>query len=208
MQTKDRMKKRLSYFLFLFCFSSSIIFAQETHIWYYDDFQLNNNSVFVGKDTLVTLYYSDGSKKAFGKFALDKDGKLSPFKVGEWIFYNPNGSVQSQGSYQMSSFIDCGTGGPEQIFYHYKTGKWSFFDTDENVVAEGTFKNDEFPISTRCGSETILFGITDSSWDYSDFEGLDIRDIETVEIDYEDFSAKMFYDRKEEWIQVEYDLSP
>jgi len=207
MQTKDRMKKRLSYLLFLFCFSSSIIFAQETHIWYDNDFQLNDNSVFVGKDTLVTLYYSDGSKKASGKIALDNAGKLSPFKVGEWTFYNNNGSVKSQGNYQMSTFIDCGTGGPEQVFYHYKTGKWSFFDANENVVAEGSFKNDEFPISTRCGTETILFGITDSTWNYSNLEKFGIREIETVEIDYEDFSVKIFYDRKKEWIKVEYDLS-
>ena len=208
MQTKDRMKKLLSYLLVLFFFSSSIIFAQETQVWYDNDFQLTDNSIFIGNDTLVTLNYSDGSKKALGKFALDKEGKLSPFKVGKWIFYNSNGSVQSQGSYQMSSFTDCGTGGPERVFYHYKTGKWSFFDTDENVVAEGIFTNDEFPISTRCGTETILFGITDSSWNYSNLEKLEIREIETVEIDYEHSTAKMFYDRKEEWIKVEYDFSP
>lgn len=201
------MKSLLSIFAVLFFFCSSIVLAQETKIWYDKDFKLDNNSTFVGKDSLVTLNYPDSSEKAVGKLAFANNGALSPFKVGEWIYYYPNGSIKSRGNYQMSSFIDCGTGGPERVFYYYKTGKWSFFDTDENVLAVGIFKNDEFPISTRCGTETILFGITDSSWNYSNLNKLDNREIEEVEIDYEDFSAKMFYDRKEDWIKVEYDLS-
>lgn len=201
------MKRQLSIFALLFFFCSSIVLAQKTHIWYDKDFNLDSNSTFVGKDSLVTYNYPNGSVKAVGKLAFDNDGILSPFKVGEWIYYYPNGSIQSHGNYQISSFIDCGTVGPERVFYHYKTGKWSFFDIDENVVAEGNFKDVDFPISTRCGTEVILFGITDSSWNYSDLDKLDIQEIETVKIEYEDFSARMFYDRKDEWIKVEYDLS-
>ena len=207
MQTKDRMKKRLPYLLFLFCFSSSIIFAQENHVWYDKDFQLTDNSLFFGSDTLITLYFPDASKKARGKFALDKDRKLSPFKVGEWSYYNSNGSLQSQGNYQMSSFIDCGTGGPQRAFYHYKIGSSSFYDKNENVIAEGDFKVEEFPVSTRCGVEKMLFGITDSSWFFSQSNDISIKEIETVEIDHEDYSEKIFFDRKEDWIKVEYDLS-
>ncbi len=207
MQTKDRMKKLMSYLLFIFFLSSSTIFSQETHVWYDKDFQLIDNSVFVGNDTLITLYYSDGSKKASGKFALDKDGKLSPFKAGEWSYYNSLGSLQSQGNYQISSFIDCGHGGPQRSFYHYKTGSWTYFNKDENVIAEGDFKVEEFPVSTRCGTEKMLFGITDSSWSFSQSNEISIKEIETVEIDHENYSEKIFFDRKEEWIRVEYDLS-
>jgi hypothetical protein len=201
------MIRLLSVIALLLFFYSSIVVGQETHIWYSNDFQLNNNSTFVGKDSLVILNYPNSSKKAAGKLAFDNDGVLSPFKVGEWTYYYPNGSIQSRGNYQMSSFIDCGTGGLERVFYHYKIGKWSFFDADEDLIAEGDFKTKELPISTRCDSEIILFGISDSSWTISEPKKISRQEIETVEIGYETYSVKIFYDRKDEWIKVEYNLS-
>jgi|GEM_PF-1016470 antitoxin component YwqK of YwqJK toxin-antitoxin module len=199
------MKVQLLCLLLLFCFNCSVIFAQETHVFYDDVFQLSDNSIFVGNDSLVTLYYPDGSKKAHGKFALDKEGHLSPFKVGKWSYYNSKGSIQSQGNYQMSSFIDCGTGGPQRAFYHYKIGHWAFFDKDENVIAEGNFNVEEFPIKTRCGSERIHFGITDSTWSFNKFNGISLQEIETVEIVHQNYSEKIFFDRKDEWIKVDID---
>ena len=53
----------------------------------------------------------------------------------------------------------------------------------------------------------MLFGITDSSWFFSQSNDISIKEIETVEIDHEDYSEKIFFDRKEDWIKVEYDLS-
>jgi len=111
----------------------------------------------------------------------------------------------------MSTFIDVGTGGPEQVFYHYQNWeKWVIFDANENVSSRRKlFKNDEFPIQTRCGTRTILFGIpiqfefTQNLEKFGVFEKL-----KQVEIDYEDFSVKYFIDRKKEWIKSEYDLSP
>ena len=57
------MKVQLLCLLLLFCFNCSVIFAQETHVFYDDVFQLSDNSIFVGNDSLVTLYYPDGSRK-------------------------------------------------------------------------------------------------------------------------------------------------
>lgn len=200
-------------FLFFVCIQTSLVYSQNVHVAYDDTFELIENSKFVGEDSLVSIYYPNGSLKSTGKLALYPDGKLSPFKIGEWIKYYQNGTIESKGNYEMSSLIDCGPGGLQRQFYNYKTANWLFNFSNGKLKASGFFIMEKLPISTRCDSEIIVFGITDSSWVFRNEEGQEIsptfellNSIEKVETQDEYYLSFILYDRNSGWLKTVYEF--
>ena len=131
------------------------------------DFKLNGNERFVGKDSLITKYFDNGSIKSKGFYAIDTFGKVSNLKIGEWTDFYSNGKIKSVGKYQISSYLDCGIAGLERIFYNFKIGEWIYYNQDSTVEAKGTYKIIKTKIDTRCeGGDSLIFMSITDDWDF------------------------------------------
>lgn len=204
------MTKITTILMFLFliqaCYTQK---PYSTYIWYDNDFDLINNEYFSGKDTLVISYYETGEVKSKGKYACDKTGRLSGYKVGNWTEYYLNGVLKSIGDYQISSFIDCGTAGLERIFYNYKIGDWTYLKNDSSIEARGTYKTIKTNIDTRCqGGDNLLFMTITENWFFSNApntESIDKTKYVTVSTEFDDgFKIEYFYDSNKDKVEMKF----
>jgi hypothetical protein len=126
---------------------------------------LIDNAIFGGKDTVIKKYYKDGPVQSVGKYAIDANGKPSSFRIGKWTDFYSNGAIRSTGEYQISSFLDCGAGGLERVFYNYKIGEWIYLKQDSTVEAKGNYKTINARISTQCkGGDNLIFMTITENW--------------------------------------------
>ena len=153
--------------LLIFTFCSSFAQNRDAAIYGNDYIKLVENSKFAGKDTLIINTFENGKIQSKGKYALNKDGKISFIKVGRWIHYYRNGNVESEGSYEISSYLNCGPGGLQREFYNYKIGIWKYFNHNNTVDATGNYSTFITHIETQCeGGDDLLFMKTDGKWSF------------------------------------------
>ncbi len=130
-----------------------------------DKLELKENISFIGKDTLVINKYENGQILSKGKYALNKSGEMTYLKIGNWIQYYRNGNVQSEGNYQISSYLDCGPGGLQRIYYNYKFGSWKYFSEHSILEAHGNYIIFKSHIDTSCeGGDDLIFMKPNSKW--------------------------------------------
>ncbi|OOG77042.1 hypothetical protein B0E43_05420 [Algoriphagus sp. A40] len=166
-----------------------------------------NNDTFSGQDSLIIKYYDNGDIKSIGKCAIDKEGKVSDFRVGEWTEYYSDGTVKCEGNYQISSYVDCGIAGLERVFYNYKIGEWSFFKSNATLAAKGKYNIVKAKIDTRCknGDSLIYMAIT-KDWEIPD-KTLDKKVLESVKQEYEGgFFTESYYDSKENKVIIKFGI--
>ena len=176
-----------------------------TAIFYDNDFSLDNNMAFNGKDSLLIKHYDNGEIKSKGKYAIDNDGKVSDLKIGKWTEYYKDGAVKSEGNYQISSYVDCGTAGLERVFYNYKIGEWSYFTSNGALVAKGKYKIINVKIDTRCkNGDSLIYMTITKDWKISD-KTMDKRVLQSVKQEYDDgFFAESYYDSKQNKVIMNY----
>ena len=73
---------------------------------------------------------------------------------------NENGKLESEGSYKLSSYLQCCAGGPCWQYYFYRTGTWKYYDESENLLYELDFKPEKVHLDTSCeGGYELIFGL-------------------------------------------------
>lgn len=146
-----------------------------------DDFRYTMGVTGYIGPTATDTVYSDGKIRAIGPVALEKDGKLSEMKAGEWTEFYPNGQVRSKGAYEMDSYIQCCYIGPCRQYRYYKTGQWAYYYDNGQVKAEGRYQLGKLKVQTSCeGGAEIRTALTDKSWAYYNEKGerIELIDLE------------------------------
>lgn len=157
---------KLSLYILLL-FKVFVASAQNINPYIYDNdyLKLADNSKFIGKDTLVINIFENGKIHSKGKYAIDRDGKISTLKVGFWQQFYRTGKIESEGNYEISSYVDCGVGGLERTFYNYKSGKWDYYNIDSEIEASGVYQKVKCHLNTRCdGGTELIFMKTTKDW--------------------------------------------
>ena len=144
---------------------------QKVAIYDPEKIELKENTKFIGKDTLFIHQYENGKILSKGKYAITKSGSNSNLKVGFWVQYYRNGNIQSEGNYEISSYIDCGPGGYQKMYYNYKVGNWKYYNALNIVEASGNYTNFNSHIQTNCGGTDLIFMKTNNEWIFP--QGLD-----------------------------------
>ncbi|WP_295798411.1 hypothetical protein [Mucilaginibacter sp.] len=170
-------------------------YHDDSVVFYRNLFKLSSDDRFKGKDSIVTIHFTDGKIKAIGRFAIDTKGELSNLKTGKWIEYYENGHVESKGYYKIGKFINCGPGGLEQEYYNYKYGDWGYYFADGSAKAFGRYVISKYPIKTTCGESTLInFGLTDDKWmHHTTFKSLEEFEVVTTKDEF--YTDILFYDR-------------
>lgn len=168
---------KLSLYILLFS-TVFVVPAQNRNPSIYDNdyLKLANNSKFIGKDTLVINKFENGKIHSEGKYAIDRDGKISTLKIGFWQQFYRTGKLESEGNYQISSYVDCGVGGLERIFYNYKYGNWNYYNIDSEIEASGVYQEVKCRLNTRCdGGTELIFMKPTKDWKILDEKNVDIQ---------------------------------
>ncbi len=180
--------------LIIFSFCAS--FAQNKSVAIYDNdyIKLIDNSKFAGKDTLVTNTYENGKIHSKGRYALNNEGKVSYIKVGRWIQYYRNGNVESEGSYEISSYLNCGPGGLQREFYNYKIGIWKYFSSENTVDATGNYSTFITHIETQCeGGDDLFFMKTDDKWSFPNGQTNDLKERINYSTTYDGYNEFVYF---------------
>jgi len=191
---------KLSLYILLL-FSVFVASAQNRNQAIYDNdyVKLADNSKFIGKDTLVINTFENGKIHSKGKYALDKEGKVTALKVGHWQQYFRNGKLESEGSYEISSYVDCGVGGLERTFYNYKSGKWNYYGVNSEIEASGIYQEIKCHLNTRCeGGTELTFMTPTKDWKILDEKNIDLQNrINSILFIFSfDTTLSMVYDKK------------
>ena len=132
--------------------------AQEHFDPYYNRFHIANNK-FIGQDSIVTTYHLTGKILSTGKYARNRSGVVTLFKIGEFENYYPNGRLKEKGKYDIGRYTQCCAGGLCSQFYNYKLGEWKYYYPNGNKKANVIYQVKEFQIETSCeGGDKISFG--------------------------------------------------
>ncbi|XWN38744.1 MAG: hypothetical protein ROO71_07275 [Balneola sp.] len=149
--------------LFIFFLLSKTSIAQDVKI--YVSFENLYGDITDGapdQDSLIQIYYSDGTKKGIGKVAVGNEG-ITNLKFGQWKEYDLSGKINSEGSYKLGSYINCCIDGACTQYYYYGIGLWKFYGSDGKLSHELEFTPRELKIDTNCeGGDKLLFGIVKS----------------------------------------------
>jgi hypothetical protein len=187
------------YILLLFTFFVTSAQNRNSFIHDNDYIKLTDNSRFIGKDTLVINTFENGKIHSKGKYAIDRDGKISTLKVGFWQQYFRNGKLESDGNYEIISYVDCGVGGLERTFYNYKAGKWNYYNLDSEIEATGVYQEIKCHLNTRCdGGTELIFMKPTIDWKILDEKNVDLQNrINSVLFIFSfDTTLSMVYDEK------------
>jgi hypothetical protein len=178
-----------------------------TVIFYDNDFSLDNNMTFNGKDSLVIKHFDNGEIKSKGKYAIDNEGKVSDLKIGKWTEYYSDGTVKCEGNYQISSYVDCGTAGLEKVFYNYKIGEWSYFKSNTTLAAKGKYKIINAKIDTRCkNGDNLIFMTITKDWEIAD-KTIDDKILLSVKQEFDDgFFVEYSYDSKKNKVKMNFGM--
>lgn len=191
---------KLSLYIFVL-FSVFVVSAQSRNpsIYGNDYLKLADNSRFIGKDTLVINTFENGKIHSKGKYAIDRDGKITTLKVGFWQHFFRNGKLESEGNYEISSYLDCGVGGLERTFYNYKSGQWDYYNTDLKIEASRIYQEVKCHLNTRCdGGTELIFMKPTKDWKILDKKNVDLQNrINSVLFIFSfNTSLSMVYDEK------------
>lgn len=133
---------------------------------------------YIGPTGIDTVYH-DGKIIAIGPVALEKDGRLSEMKAGEWTEFYPNGQVRSKGAYEMDSYLECCYIGPCRQYVNYKKGSWTYYYDNGQVKASGRYQVGSKRPYTNCGTgPNVKTSHTDESWMYYNEKGDRIEPID------------------------------
>ena len=125
---------------------------------YYTLYEISNNK-FAGPDTFVTTHYLNGKIQSKGKFAKNREGEVSYFKIDLFENYHENGKLQEKGKYEIGRYTQCCTGGLCSQFYNYKLGVWKYYFPNGNPKATVFYEPKIFQINTSCkDGDQIRFG--------------------------------------------------
>ncbi|MDF9799241.1 hypothetical protein OKW21_004504 [Catalinimonas alkaloidigena] len=154
------------------------------------------------KTQVDTIFYSDGSIKGIGQFAIDSQGQISNYKTGTWTEYNSNGSLKGIGGYKMGEYVNCCMGGPCTQFYHYKIGEWQYFDEHGKLSYEVKYEPKSLHIDTSCeGGDNLTYGLIEEKNVIVD----SVRhQLNTIEIEEQDGYLIMFPSESEDKIALEW----
>lgn len=179
------------------------ILFQTAFVQYDNLFNIENNKIFLGNESTVTKYFPNGGVEFEGNFAFNKNGELSELNVGDWKEFYNNGQLKERGTYEITSFIDCGPGGYLRFFMPYKVGNWNYYSENGELIASGTYATKKLHIKTRCeGGDSLYLGIIDSSWKFSGGNNFNRIDFETIEMNKNSFSMVYFYNREKNELEA------
>lgn len=137
-------------------------------------FQLDSAG-YHGATALDTMYYPDNKIKAIGHVALESDSSKSKLKVGSWTEYFPSGTIKSEGSYQIDSYIQCCSDGACRMFINYKTGSWQYYHENGQLKCSGIYVVAKEHIKTSCkGGARVYRARINKSWKCHNEQGQEI----------------------------------
>jgi len=121
---------------------------------------------------------------------LANNGKSTKMPIGERTEYYGDGTMKSNGSYEISFYTNCCTGGYCEIFYYYKIGTWTYYHANEEIEATGTYTNNFEKIDNSCkGGDKVMTNRISESWAFYDEQSNPVEPTEelTRRLEKDDF---------------------
>lgn len=122
---------------------------------------------YVHRDTLKleTGYYGVGC------FIIDPYNEFHNLKVGQWIFYFPDGNVYASGKYEIGAYTSCEFAGYRTIGYSFKAGTWQYWCRNKQLLAQGNYQLSKEAIKNNCDTDFQTVSNPNEEWLFYSCDG-------------------------------------